>query len=166
MDIQKMKDSRVLINEMNYGIEPIDKGYANRTLYINVGDGSIQEKPVTQLMKDKFVGGKGFGLYFLWDAVTPETKWNSPENEIIIAGGPICGITQYPGAGKALVCTISPLTGIPIDSNVGGYFGPLLKFSGWDALEIQGKADKDVIVFIDGNKGIVRIEEADRKSVV
>ena len=165
MDIQKMKDSRVLINEMNYGIEPIDKGYANRTLYINVGDGSIQEKPVTQLMKDKFVGGKGFGLYFLWDAVTPETKWNSPENEIIIAGGPICGITQYPGAGKALVCTISPLTGIPIDSNVGGYFGPLLKFSGWDALEIQGKADKDVIVFIDGNKGIVRIEEAPAEAV-
>lgn len=165
MDIQKMRDSRVLINELQYPITPIDKGYANRTLYINVGDGSIQVKPVTQLMKDKFVGGKGFGLYYLWDAVTPETKWNSPENEIIIAGGPICGITQYPGAGKALVCTISPLTGIPIDSNVGGYFGPLLKFAGWDALELQGIADKDVIVFIDGNKGIVRIEEAPHEAV-
>lgn len=165
MDIQKMKESRVLINEMQYAIEPIEKGYANRTLYINVGDGTIKTKPVTQLMKDKFVGGKGFGLYYLWDAVTPETKWDSPENEIIIAGGPICGITQYPGAGKALVCTISPLTGIPIDSNVGGYFGPLLKFAGWDALELQGKADKDIIVFIDGNKGIVRVEEAPAEAI-
>ena len=47
-----------------------------------------------------------------------------------------------------------------MDSNVGGYFGPLLKFSGWDAIEIQGKAQKDVIVFIDGNQGRITIEEA------
>ena len=39
-----------------------------------------------------------------------------------------------------------------MDSNVGGHFGPLLKFSGWDAIEIQGKAAQDVGVFIDGNK--------------
>ncbi|MDW8068981.1 MAG: aldehyde ferredoxin oxidoreductase C-terminal domain-containing protein, partial [Anaerolineae bacterium] len=56
--------------------------------------------------------------------------------------------------------TISPLTDIPIDSNVGGHFGPLLKFSGWDAIEIQGKADREVIVVIDGQKGRVTIEEA------
>ncbi|MBN1318242.1 MAG: aldehyde:ferredoxin oxidoreductase, partial [Anaerolineales bacterium] len=36
----------------------------------------------------------------------------------------------------------------------------LLKFSGWDAIEIQGKAEKDVIVFIDGNQGRITIEEA------
>jgi aldehyde:ferredoxin oxidoreductase len=33
-----------------------------------------------------------------------------------------------------------------IDSNGGGYFGPYLKFAGWDALEIQGKAEEDVII--------------------
>jgi len=42
----------------------------------------------------------------------------------------------------------------------GGYFAPFLKFSGWDLLEIQGKAKQDVIVFIDGNQGKVVIEEA------
>ncbi|MCJ7695617.1 MAG: aldehyde:ferredoxin oxidoreductase, partial [Anaerolineaceae bacterium] len=47
-----------------------------------------------------------------------------------------------------------------IDSNVGGYFGPLLKFSGWDALELQGKAEKDVLIVIDGNQGHISIEEA------
>ena len=56
--------------------------------------------------------------------------------------------------------SISPQTDIPIDSNVGGYFGPLLKFSGFDALELQGKSDRDVILFIDGQKGIIRVEEA------
>jgi aldehyde:ferredoxin oxidoreductase len=146
-----------ILSEYKYELGKIERGYANRTLYVNVGEGEIKEKPVTQMMKDKFIGGKGFGLWYLWNAVTPETKWNSPENEIVIASGPIGGITQYPGSGKSLVVTISPLTGMPIDSNVGGHFGPLLKFSGFDAIELQGKAEKDVVVYIDGNEGTVRI---------
>ncbi len=165
MASKELMEGRGLVSELRYPIKDIERGYANRTLYVNVGDGTITEKPVTQFMKDKFVGGKGFGLYYLWNAVTPATRWDSPENEIIIAGGPICGITQYPGAGKALVCSLSPLTDIPIDSNVGGYFGPLLKFSGWDALELQGKAERDVILFIDGNEGVVRLEEAPLEAV-
>lgn len=138
----------------------VEKGYAGKTLYINLSDMTIKEKPVTEKMKELFVGGRGFGLWYLWNAVSSDTKWNDPENEIIIAGGPICGITQYPGSGKAAVVTLSPLTGCPMDNNVGGYFAPLLKFSGWDALEIQGKSDRDVIVFIDGNRGKVVIEDA------
>lgn len=160
MDIQKLKSDHKVLNKYKYDLSAIDKGYNNRTLYINVGNNDIKEKPVTQLMKDKFVGGKGFGLYCLWNAVTPSTKWNDQENEIVISSGPIGGITQYPGCGKSLVVSLSPLTNIPIDSNVGGYFGPYLKFSGFDAIELQGKANKDVIIIIDGNKGTVSIEEA------
>ena len=116
-------------------------------------------------MKDTFTGGKGFCLWLLWNAIKPETKWDDPENELVIAGGPIGGITSYPGSGKSTVVTVSPLTKSIIDSNGGGYFGPYLKFSGWDALEIQGKARNDVIIFIDGDKGIVRIEEAPLEEV-
>lgn len=165
MGYSAVLENNKVFKEFSYDLGKIDRGYTNRTLYINLSDNKIESKPVTQMMKDKFVGGKGFGLWYLWNAVTPKTKWNDPENEIIIAGGPLCGITQYPGAGKSLVCSISPLTGIPIDSNVGGYFGPLLKFSGWDALEIQGKADEDVIVYIDGNKGTVEIIKAPSDTV-
>ena len=136
------------------------RGYNDRSLYVNLSTLAVQEKPVTQQMKDLFVGGRGFGLYQLWNAVTPETRWNDPENEINIYPGPVAGITQYPGSGKSLVVSLSPQTDIPIDSNVGGYFGPLLKFSGFDGLEIQGKAEQDVILFIDGQKGIIRIETA------
>ena len=149
-----------VLKEYDYTPPKLDKGYSGKSLYINVGDLRIEEKEVTQFMKDKFVGGKGFCLWHLWHAVTPETRWDSPENEIVMSVGPIGGITQYPGAGKTLVCAISTLTDIPIDSNVGGYFGPLLMFSGWDALELQGKADQDVLIFIDGNIGHVSIEEA------
>ena len=165
MNVKEMREKHRLLSEYKYQLGTIDKGYTNRTLYINVGDNTIKEKPVTDFMKEKFVGGKGFGLWYLWNAVTPETKWNDPENEIIVGTGPICGITQYPGSGKSLVVSLSPLTNLPFDSNVGGFFGPYLKFSGFDALEIQGKAEKDVIIIIDGNKGIVRIEEAPAEAV-
>jgi aldehyde:ferredoxin oxidoreductase len=101
-------------------------------------------------MKNVFIGGKGFDLWLLWNAVHGTTKWNDPENAICIASGPMGGTPVYPGSGKSIVTTISPLTGSVIDSNVGGYFGPYLKFSGFDALEVMGKTSKDVVIFIDG----------------
>ena len=153
------KDYRV-IAEWKYEPAPVERGYTGKTLYVNIGDGTIEARPVTDDMKEKFVGGRGFGLWRLWHAVNDDTKWNDPENEIVIGAGPIGGITTYPGAGKSLVVSLSPTTGAVIDSNVGGYFGPYLKFSGWDSLEIQGKSDKDVIVFIDGDAGLVQILES------
>ena len=165
MSINEMKAKHKLLKEHSYSLGKINKGYANRTLYVNLSENEIKEKPVTQLMKDKFIGGKGFGLKLLWDATKPNTKWDDPENEIIISPGPVAGITQYAGAGKSLVVSISPLTNIVIDSNVGGYFGPFLKFAGFDALEVQGKAKEDVIVVIEGRNGTIRIEEAPAEAV-
>ena len=165
MNISEMKAKHKLLKEYSYTLSEINKGYTDRTLHIDLGSNNVTEKPVTQQMKDKFVGGKGFGLKLLWDATKPETKWDDPENEIIISPGPIGGITQYAGAGKSLVVAISPITDLVIDSNVGGFFGPFLKFAGFDALEIQGKAKEDVIVIIDGKKGEVRIEEAPEEAV-
>ncbi len=157
---EQIKQSHTLLAEFNYELRPVERGYANRTLYINLSDNVIHSKPVSQLMKDTFTGGKGFCVWLLWNAVHGTTKWDSPENEIVIAGGPIGGITAYPGSGKSTVVTVSPLTGSVIDSNAGGYFGPYLKFAGFDALEIQGVAAREVIIVIDGDTGRVTIEEA------
>ncbi|HOE04155.1 MAG TPA: aldehyde ferredoxin oxidoreductase C-terminal domain-containing protein [Bacteroidales bacterium] len=165
MNIENLKKAHKTLVEYKYTWAPIDKGYNNRTLYVNVGNNTISEKPVTQLMKDKFIGGKGFGLKLLWEATKPDTKWNDPENEIVISGGPVCGITQYSGAGKSLVVSISPQTDSVMDSNVGGYFGPFLKFCGFDAIEIQGKSDKEVIIFIDEESETVQIFEAPLEAI-
>ena len=158
MSLEK-KDFR-LLSERRYEKGSVRKGYNMRTLHLDVGSRKVTEKPVSETMKAKFVGGKGFGLKLLWDGTKPSTKWDSPENEIVIAMGPVCGNTNYPGSGKSLVVSLSPMTGVPIDSNVGGYFGPYLKFSGFDALELQGKAEVETIVFIDGNEGLVQFYEA------
>ena len=165
MDINAIKAEHILIKEWDYIWTPLNKGYTDKILYINVGSGEIKEKNVPPVMKEKFIGGKGYGLRLLWDATKPDTKWNDPENEIIISSGPIGGITQYSGTGKSLVVSLSPQTDSVMDSNVGGFFGPFLKFSGFDALELQGKAQKDVIVYIDGINHNIKIFEAPAEAV-
>ncbi len=139
----------------------VDRGYAGRTLYVNLSDGAIESRPVTPEMKRLFTGGRGFDLWLLWNGIKPKTAWDDPDNEICISCGPLGGTTLLPGSGKSIAATISPLTGSVVDSNVGGYFGPYLKFSGWDALEIQGKAEEDVVVVVDGDLGHVLIESAE-----
>lgn len=153
-----------VLTEFTYTIPALSRGYADQTLYVNVGHNQIAARPVSEDMKERFVGGRGFDLWLLWHAVNDATRWDSPENEIVIASGPCGGTSQYPGSGKSIAATISPLTDVVIDSNVGGHFGPYLKFAGWDAIELQGLAERDVIVTIDasagkGSEGRVKIIE-------
>jgi aldehyde:ferredoxin oxidoreductase len=168
VDVKKMRAMRAehkVLAEYLYEPAEVVNGYSNQTLTINLSENTITAKPVTDQMKDIFIGGRGFGLWLLWNGVTSETKWDDPENEIVISSGPLGGTTNFPGSGKSLCVSISPLTDSVMDSNVGGYFGPLLKFAGWDAIEVQGRADRGVIVFIDGNRGRITIEEAPGASV-
>ena len=138
------------LKTLKYERPTIQRGYANQTLCVNLSDANITIKPVTDRMKETFTGGKGFDLWLLWHAVNGRTRWNDPENALCIASGPLGGTPLYPGSGKSIVSALSPTTGSVMDSNVGGHFGPYLKFSGFDALEIQGKSDKPTVVFIDG----------------
>lgn len=163
--IEALQAGHRILAEFHYEPRPVDKGYAGQTLYVNVSDNTIAAKPVDDRMKRTFTGGRGFDLWLLWHAVNAKTRWDSPENEVVISSGPIGGTTQYPGTGKSIAAAISPLTGAVVDSNVGGYFGPLLKFAGFDAIEVQGIADQEVIVFIDGNAGLVQIMAAPEESV-
>jgi aldehyde:ferredoxin oxidoreductase len=159
--------------DFTYPCQPIEKGYNNRTLYVNLSEMRIDSKPVSEKMKDTFTGGRGFELWLLWNALPKDRtiKWEDAENEVCLAAGPLGGIPVYPGGGKSIAAAISPLTGMVVDSNVGGYFGPYLKFAGWDAIEVQGKSESEVVIFIDGDEHQVRVEAApelksDTQSVV
>ncbi|MEE4264114.1 MAG: aldehyde ferredoxin oxidoreductase C-terminal domain-containing protein [Desulfobacteraceae bacterium] len=145
---------------LDYQRPEIEKGYNDQTLHINISDTDISIKPVAQKTRELFVGGKGYDLWLLWNAVRADTRWNDPQNAICIACGPLGGTPIYPGSGKSIVTTLSPLTQAAIDSNVGGYFGPYLKFSGFDAVQIQGKAPRDTVIFIDGISQQIQILDA------
>ncbi len=150
-----------LIKRLDYRRPLIERGYANQTLHVDLGGKAIEARPVDPRMKARFIGGKGFDLWLLWNAVTETTRWSDPENALCIACGPLGGTPSYPGSGKSIAAAISPLTGAPIDSNVGGYFGPYLKFAGFDALAVQGKSAPGTVLFVDGIGQRVEIHSAE-----
>jgi aldehyde:ferredoxin oxidoreductase len=153
----------MMLADFTYVPKKIEKGYNNRTLYVDLSEMKIKSRPVSEKMKETFTGGRGFNVWLLWNALPKNriVKWDEPENEVCLAAGPLGGIPVYPGGGKSIAVAISPLTGMVVDSNVGGYFGPYLKFAGWDALEVQGKPESEVVIFIDGDACKVQVEDAE-----
>jgi len=148
------------VKSTSYERSEVIKGYTDKSLRINLESNDIIIDSIEDKIKDKFVGGKGYDLWLLWNSVKGSTKWNDPENAICISSGPLGGTPGYPGGGKSIVTTISPLTSVPIDSNVGGYFGPYKKFSGFDVIQIDGKAKDDVVILIDGIEQEIKIYNA------
>lgn len=144
---------------MNYTKAKLQNGYSNQILTIDVTSRSCTATPLDQRAKNYFLGGRGLGLYLLHRAVTAQTKASDPENPLILANGPLGGIPQFPGTAKAMAISLSPLTGIAGVSNFGGYFGAFLKYAGFDALQISGRADGNVMIVIDGFKNEVSITD-------
>jgi aldehyde:ferredoxin oxidoreductase len=165
MDLAKMKAAHTVLAELDYEPVQLEHGYAGQTLYVNLSENRIEIKPVTPYMKETFTGGKGFDLYLMWHAIDGPIAWDDPRNEIVICAGPLGGTPAFSGTSKSIVTGISPTTGSVIDSNVGGHFGPLLKFAGFDALELQGKAAEDVLVVVDGKRCKVSLETAPAEAV-
>jgi aldehyde:ferredoxin oxidoreductase len=145
---------------MNFTKAALIRGYANKILDIDLCRKSICTQELDPQVRDFFLGGRGLGLYLLHQAISRRTRATDPENPLILANGPLGGIPQFPGTAKAMAISLSPLTGIPGVSNFGGYFGAFLKYAGFDALKITGKAERPIIIVIDAFRGEVSLTEA------
>jgi aldehyde:ferredoxin oxidoreductase len=99
-DVPALRAAHKLVAEVPFTPSLPEKGYTRRTLFIDLDTMAVKEKVITEEMIDIFTGGRGFGLYYLWHAITPQTKWNDPENVLVISPGPIAGNPQYAGSGK------------------------------------------------------------------
>lgn len=139
---------------------PLQHGYANRYLTIDLGNREIGTPALAPAVRDYFLGGRALGLYLLHRRLAPATGPRDAANALIFSPGPLAGIPQFPGTSKCMAVSLSPLTGVPGVSNFGGYFGAYLKYAGYDALEITGKAEQEVMIVIDGIHGTVSLEEA------
>ncbi|MBW1984437.1 MAG: aldehyde:ferredoxin oxidoreductase [Deltaproteobacteria bacterium] len=148
------------VESINYKRSEIENGYTHRLLKIDLSSRDIDIVEIHEEMRKMFIGGRGYCLKLVYDGTSAETGYDSDENVLAFAGGPFCGETGFAGTGKFIIGSISPLTKTFCDSNVGGYFFPLVKKSGFDAIAVTGKSEQDVMVVIDGDKGEIRIEEA------
>ncbi len=122
-------------------------GYWGKILRVNLTEGSINEESFDENFAKKWLGTRGFGIYFLLREMDPKVDPLSPENKMIFSTGPLTG-TSAPTGGRYMVITKSSLTGYIAMANSGGFFGAELKFSGWDAVIVEGKADHPVYIYI------------------
>src|SRR6056297_1411751 len=129
-----------------------------KMLIINLNKNSyeIVETPLSLI--EEYIGGKGFGVKLYQEYIKANTKPLSPENVVMFINGPLTG-TLAPSFRSCLV-TRSPLTNTWLDSYFGGYFGQEIKYAGYDALIIKGKAERLTYIKIDDNE--IKFHNADQ----
>jgi len=126
-------------------------GYTGKILRVNLTDQTAKEEELSLKIVKDFIGGAGFGIKYLFDEVKRGTDPLGPDNKLIFASGPFSG-TTIPCASRMAVTAKSPLTNAVGVALTGGYFPVELKYAGYDAMIIEGKAEKPTYVWIKNGK--------------
>jgi len=136
-------------------------GWVGRVLRVDLSTGRTWTEDTIEKYRD-YIGGTGIGYKVLWDEVPAGTKPYDPENRIVFAVGPLAG-TGAPCNGRTAVTTIWPTCWpVPLvaSGHMGGQFAAKLKYAGFDAVVIEGKAERPVWISIADGK--VEIHDARR----
>jgi len=126
---------------MNYG-------YIGQILEIDLNRNEILKKPLDDDLVNRFLGGMGISSWLLYHEVPPHINPIDPKNIIIFATGPLTG-TLAPCSSRTEITTKSPLTEALGSANVGGFWGPMLKYAGYDLLVVKDRASHPVYIWID-----------------
>jgi aldehyde:ferredoxin oxidoreductase len=126
-------------------------GYGGRILRVNLTDGTITKDQTPVDVARDFIGGRGFGIYFLHKEVPKGADPLGPENKLIISSGPISGM-MIPGGGKCDWTTKAPLTGGYASASMGGHFTAEMRYAGLDSIILEGASPKPVYLFIDDDR--------------
>jgi aldehyde:ferredoxin oxidoreductase len=116
-------------------------------LRVDLSTGGVKREQIPSDVVERYLGGRGIGTKLLLDNSDPALDAYDPRNPLIFATGPVTG-TFAPTGGRYMVVTKSPLTGGVACSNSGGYWGPALRFAGYDYLLVEGAAREPVYLYI------------------
>ena len=124
-------------------------GYAGKVLIVDLNTGRTRVEPLNMDYAKKYVGGIGLGMRLWLDNSKAGVDPLSPENSLVLALGPISG-TIFPtaGNGHAFVAKSPATLGIG-EAVAHGTFGSEMKRAGYDAVILEGKAEKPVYLWID-----------------
>ncbi len=123
------------------------KGWWGRILRIDLTKKKAVIQEYDPEIAYKFVGGRGLAIKILWDEVKGVDPLG-PDNKLIFAAGPYNGL-PLPSSGKLVVAAKSPLTGGYGDGNLGTMASVHLRKAGYDALVIEGRAERPVYIYIE-----------------
>jgi len=122
-------------------------GWTGKLVRANLTKREISVEEIPQEWLREYVGGRGLGDRYLYEEMDPTVDPLSPENVLIFATGPLTG-TPVPCGARYMVVTKGAQTNAITTSNSGGFWGPELKFAGYDMVIIQGKSESPCYLFI------------------
>ena len=122
-------------------------GWTGTVLRINLTDRTIKKEPLNEDWAKEYVGGRGLGAKYLSEEMDPTLDALDPDNKMLFVTGPLTGTNASCGS-RYMVVTKGPLTNAITTSNSGGYWGPELKFAGYDMLILEGKASSPCYLWI------------------
>jgi aldehyde:ferredoxin oxidoreductase len=117
--------------------------YLGRILRVDLSQGLVWDEALNEDYARGYVGGSGLAARYLFDVLDEEVDPLGPDNPLVFLTGPLVG-TSMSSAGRYSVCARSPLTGIWGEANSGGFFGPELRYAGYDGIWFTG-ASKDPV---------------------
>ena len=136
---------------------PRPGGYAGQLLRVNLTTGKIWSEPWSPEDMRELIGGVGLGARILYREVPVHVHWDHPENRLVLATGPLAGLPVW-GTGGLTVVTRGAGTDGPTSTQANGFFGANLKYSGYDAVIVQGASRKWVYLHI--HDDVVELRDA------
>lgn len=124
-------------------------------LKINLTTHETSEYNVPEEWRRDYLGGASLAARLLYSSLTRDLDPLSADAPLLFLTGPLSG-TLGPTMGRFIVCGLSPLTGLWAESNCGGFWGPELRFAGYDGLWITGRAPGPVYLWLNGGRPEVR----------
>jgi len=126
-------------------------GSTHRLLRVNLTNGKIETERLSEETIRDFLGGKCLGAKILYEELEPGIDPLGPDNKLVFAAGPLTG-ALFPGNSRYVVMAKSPITGGWGESHAAGFFGPELKYAGYDAIVVEGRAGTPVYLrVLDGD---------------
>lgn len=132
-------------------------GYAGKVLRVDLGNNRTWTDEFTPEMRRTYLGGVGLGAKILWEEVPAEVSWDHPDNRLVMATGPLAGLPVWGSSGLTVI-TRGAMTNGATNTQANGFFGANLKYSGYDAIVIQGRAPEWVYLYI--NDDTVELRDA------
>ena len=130
-------------------------GYNGKILRVDLKSESVSVEEPHQNLYCRYLGGGTLALYYLLKELKPNTDPLGPENILVLAGSVISG-TPAAGLSRFSVAAKSPLTNAFGEAEAGGWWIPELKFAGYDAIVIKGKASRPVYLWIHDGEAEIR----------
>lgn len=130
-------------------------GYAGKLLFVDLTEGTIRTESPGEETCRKYLGGTGLGVRILYERMKPGADPLGAENVLGFVTGPLTG-TGVPGGGRYTVVAKSPVTGAWADSNSGGFWGPELKWAGYDGVFFSGISPLPVYLWIQEDRAELR----------